>query len=140
MTRNYVQFGKFYITHRAGIVLLARSQYDMMNAKEYFGSFLYWTLFDPYAKQLMETIYGKNAVESGGVLWNLNRDNPDGYYRKAWAISREIGKENKGEEAVLSEKRERNLGLKLILKHPFRHLLPPYRLHGVGYLWNEVSG
>lgn len=121
MTRNYIHFGKFYITHRGGVVMLVRAKYNQMNATEYFGSFLYWTP-DNYAQKVLYENYGRNALSPGGVLYRLNRDNPEGYYKSGRAVRGIIEREHKGEVARNEERVEME-GMKQILQHPIRNLL-----------------
>lgn len=125
MVRNYVHFGSFYITGRGGVVLLIRAYYNMMNTKEYLGSFLYWTPDQYVEKTLVERYFGENADLKAGALERLNRDNHQtGYYRLARAVRGELMKVHRApEESPAVDKQLRSIARRKILAHPFRHIL-----------------
>ncbi len=79
--RNEAQFGRAFITERAGIALDLRSRYVAMTNNENLASFLYWTrthrlrdllpkLMDPadYANLIRETGYYQAALMRSGEL------------------------------------------------------------------------
>lgn len=122
--RNYIHFKSMRLAGRGGVVLSVRSQYNMMTAKEYFGSFLYWTP-DSYIKgNLIKALYGKGAWQEGGALGRLNRSNySDGYYRTGRAVRDRLIREYgaKGETSEV-DKGVRKAAFGKILSHPFRHI------------------
>jgi hypothetical protein len=120
MIRNYIQFKAMYITARSGVVMAVRTKYNTMNKDEYFGSFLYWTP-DSYARMKLAKKYGVNALNVGGILSNLNRENPEGYYKEGRNVRNRISKANGGGRAEVN-KLVKRIALKEILRHPFRHL------------------
>ena len=124
MVRNYIHFNELFISGRSGVILLIRAEHNKMNTKEYFGSFLVWTPGE-YAEKLLYKFYGNNALEVGGELERLNRENdPQSFYRSArnerTRLTKAYGLEREN-TAVNDELTDR---AKIrILTHPFKHAL-----------------
>jgi len=124
MFRNYIHFKHFYITGRAGLILSVRSQYDMMNAQEYFGSFLYWTPDQYVARKLLTVFWGRDALGPRGALWRLNRSNSSGYYKRGRAVRDAIlEKSEHRRETAAVDRQTKKEAIGKILRHPFRHIL-----------------
>jgi hypothetical protein len=124
MVRNRIHFGKFYIAGRAGVVLLVRAEYNMMNVREYFGSFLWWTPDDYVQKKLVARFFGKKAMYPGGAIAKLSRGNPRGYYKLSRAARSNVLKSYYASlETVAIDIEVRNAAKEKILSHPFRHIL-----------------
>ena len=124
MVRNYIHFGKLYITGRAGAVLAIRAEYDMMNTREYFGSFLFWTPDNYVRKKLIPRFFGEKALHPGGALERLLRNNyKTGYLRQATNKRKElIAAYGTGMETTVIDKEMRRYARNKILSHPFRHI------------------
>lgn len=124
MIRNYIHFNEFTITGRSGVVLLIRAEYNKMNVKEYFGSFLVWTPGE-ITEKLIDRFFGDNALELGGELERLNRDlDPQSFYRSARAQRKSLVKlygEDR-ENAAINNELE-SVAKRRILTHPFKHIL-----------------
>jgi len=124
MVRNYIHFDKFYISGRGGNILSIRAEYDMMNAREYFGSFLFWTPDNYVRKKLIPRFFGEKALHSGGALERLLRNNyKTGYLRQATNKRKElIAAYGTGMETTVIDKEMRRYARNKILRHPFRHI------------------
>jgi len=124
MVRNYIHFGKLYITGRAGAVLAIRAEYDMMNTREYFGSFLFWTPDNYVRKKLIPRFFGEKALHSGGALARLSKVNPRGYYKLGRAVRSNVVKSYGASlETAAIDTEVRNAAKEKILSHPFRHIV-----------------
>ncbi len=119
MMRNFIYFEDTTISLRGGVVLSIRANYNMMNKKEFWGSFLYWMPESTIHNKLFNRFYSKN-----GDLVRLNRGNPSSYYRspdEEWAkLLREYSELKNGPQMAERELRKR--AIKKILDHPFRHI------------------
>ncbi len=124
MVRNYIHFGKFYITGRAGVILSIRAEYNMMNTKEYFGSFLFWTPDNYVRKKLIPRFFGEKALHPGGALARLSEVNPRGYYKLGRAVRSNVAKSYGAPlETAAVDTEVRNAAKEKILSHPFRHIV-----------------
>ena len=124
MVRNYIQFNEFFISGRSGVILLIRAEYNKMNTKEFLGSFLIWTPGE-FAEKTLYKFFGNNALEVGGELERLNRNNdPQSFYRSArnerTRLTKAYGleRENTAVNDELTNRAKRR-----ILTHPFKHTL-----------------
>jgi len=113
--RNYYHFGRPYITERGGGVLNIRAEYNMMNASEYFASFLYWYPSSFTQKRLLPYFFGHS------VTARLNRGNENGFYQ--------IGRSGrtrlniKYQNAPLADKILIQDAIDRIKSHPIKHIL-----------------
>ncbi len=119
MIRNFIHFKDTTISLRGGVVLSIRANYNMMNKKEFWGSFLYWMPESTIRNKLFNRFYSNN-----GDLVRLNRGNPSSYYRspdEEWAkLLREYSELKNGPQ--LAERELRKRAMKKILDQPFRHI------------------
>lgn len=119
MTRNFIYFKDTTISLRGGVVLSIRTSYNMMNKKEFWGSFLYWMPDSRIRNKLINSFYGKNYV-----LIRLHRRHASSYFRSPdaeWAkLLREYSEFKNGPQMAERELRKR--AMKKILAHPFRHI------------------
>lgn len=119
MIRNFIYFKDTTISLRGGVVMSIRANYNMMNKKEFWGSFLYWMPESTIRNKLFNRFYSKN-----GDLVSLNRSNPSGYYcspDEEWAkLLREYSELKNGPQMAERELRKR--AMKNILAHPLRHI------------------
>jgi hypothetical protein len=123
MTRNYVSCDGFMISGRGGIVLLTRANYDMMNATEYAGSLFWWTPGHYVREVLLQKVFGKDAVSQKGVLANLNRENPDGFFGSAYGTMRTISKETGlSAQSLELDQQLKRMAVAKIREHPMRHV------------------
>ena len=123
MVRNYSVFRTLSICARGGHVLLIRSNFDMMTAKEFLGSFFYWTPNSlPNRVLSNEKIFGTNILSPGGSLEGLNDSLPTGYFQRSDPFVRNLIK-TKGLESPIVDKTLMRIGVQNILGHPFRHCL-----------------
>jgi len=123
MVRNYSVFRTLSICARGGHVLLIRSNFDMMTAKEFLGSFFYWTPNSlPNRVLSNEKIFGTNILSPGGSLEGLNESLPTGYFQRSDPFVRNLIK-TKGLESPIVDKTLMRIGVQNILGHPFRHCL-----------------
>ena len=119
MIRNFIYFKDTTISLRGGVVMSIRANYNMMNKKEFWGSFLYWMPESTIRNKLFNRFYSNN-----GDLVRLNRGNPSSYYRspdEEWAkLLREYSELKNGPQMAERELRKR--AMKKILAHPLRHI------------------
>lgn len=157
--RNYIYFKNPTITTRSGMVLLVRAKKNMLNVKEYFGAFWYWTLNGALAKssnleqslqqkgviverldQIKELFinlsYAKQSFQKGGIFERINRDNDSSYYKTAeneWEML--ITKKYSGypNSILLADAECKKIAINEILAHPVRHLLTtlPFMWRGI---------
>jgi 4-amino-4-deoxy-L-arabinose transferase-like glycosyltransferase len=124
MARNYMHFGRFFITERGGIVLLLRSECNMMNRKEYLGAFLYWAPDKYLSESLLKSFFGEDAIKPGGALERLNRLNDSSFYLRTKAIWAKVEKEFANQKkSEMVDKRLKSMAKTNILQHPVRHIL-----------------
>jgi len=123
MVRNYMHFGRFFITERGGNVLLLRAECNMMNRKEYLGAFLYWAPDKLLSESLLKCFFGQDAIKPGGALERLNRHNDSSFYLRTKAIWTKLEKEFGGQTGNVVDKKLKSMAKTKILKHPFRHIL-----------------
>lgn len=120
--RNEKQFGRAFITERAGIALDLRSRYVMMSNDETLASFLYWTrqkeLRDKLLPSLMERGRYKNLVRE------------EGYYAAALKRTAELESLHPRAEADRIQFKE---AAERILSHPLNYLktLPAITYRGM---------
>jgi hypothetical protein len=128
MVRNYSVFHTLSITARGGHVLLTRSDFDMMTAKEFLGSFYYWTpisLHSPFPfihTAGFKKFFGVNILSPGGSLEGLNESLPTGYYQRSDPFVRDLIK-TEGLESPIVDKTLMRIAFQNVLRHPFRHCL-----------------
>lgn len=112
--RNQRQFDRSFVAQHGGEILLYRSWLNMMSAKEYFSSFLYWSRFKPLKELVTE---------------NLPREYYDGLDPDSdTGISGEVKKRKmevfaQHENKALADKVLMRESVKRIFSHPVRHLL-----------------
>ncbi len=80
MCRNYVQFGVFGISERAGSVLAIRATQDLMTPEEYRGTFYVWAphRLRPAVGRLLG--FTARDLQRGGRLQHLNRSRTADFY------------------------------------------------------------
>ena len=119
MIRNFIYFKDTTISLRGGVVLSIRANYNMMNKKEFWGSFLYWMPYGHLRDKLINRFYGKNDV-----LARLHQRNPSSYFRSPdaeWAkLLKKYSAFKNGPQ--MAEREFRKRALKKISAHPFRHI------------------
>lgn len=155
--RNYIHFKLLKISERGPIVLLTRSEKNLMNIKEFFGSFFYWTwdglLFcysthDNYSKEkgVIGFINKKRAeikdflnlselIKEGAVFERLNRNNNSSFTSAAWNKYSKIEQKyaESSNSKYLIEKETEELAKDQIFAHPIRHILAtlPFAWRGI---------
>ena len=124
MVRNYIHFGRLFITERGCKVLLLRAETNIMNTKEYLGAFLYWAPDKYLSESLLKHFLGQDAIKPGGALERLNRQNDSSFYLRTKAIWTKLEKELGGQAGnTIVDKKLKSMAKTKILKHPFRHIL-----------------
>ena len=84
MARNAVEVGHFGISGRDGEVLAIRAEYGRMNWSEVPGAFAYWLREFPGIPAHTRVLNSvRRWLEPETGYTNFDRDNPDGYYRRA---------------------------------------------------------
>ena len=84
MARNAVEVGHFGISGRDGEVLAIRAEYGRMNWSEVPGAFAYWLREFPGIPAHTRALNSvRRWLEPETGYTNFDRDNPDGYYRRA---------------------------------------------------------
>jgi hypothetical protein len=116
MTRNFRQFGRFYITDRAGDVMAIRAEFNKMTADEYWGAFLWWTP-DPLCQKKATKVMQEER------RWiKLPGGNPEGYYAVAKALTNFLEPGEKFENPSQRDKAIQKRAMGELMRHPFRHL------------------
>ncbi|MEF2145615.1 MAG: glycosyltransferase family 39 protein [Desulfovibrionaceae bacterium] len=120
--RNQEQFGRGFITERAGIALDLRSRYSLMTGKEILASFLYWTRMSELRDDLLPRLMDRADYR------NLIRE--EGYYFQALQRSGELEAQYPRAEADLIQFRE---AAHRLLSHPLHYLrsLPSLTYRGM---------
>jgi len=113
--RNKYHFGRPYITERGGVVLGIRAEYNMMNASEYFASFLYWYPSSFTQKRVLPILFGQSVIK------RLDRKNDHGFYNRG--RSRRIELIAKYKNPPLADKILIEEAKDKIKTHPIRHTL-----------------
>jgi hypothetical protein len=124
MARNYVQFNRFTTGGGSGIVLLVRARKDLMSAKEYFASFVYWTPGDVKINDILLRGYFK--PQDFERFEDLNENSFLAVARKEGEILINDKMEegyNDQQAKMIVDAAQRKEGIREILRNPFRHIL-----------------
>jgi len=145
--RNYLNFNHAIITSRAGMVLLLRSEKNMMTPKEFFASFLYWTFNGDLFKEpeegksfrkgtmfncientrlaLLSHLRLDLEVKPGGLFERFNRTNDRSFFNAAANLYN--GVRNKyalsRDADLLTDLECQHIAINKIFNHPIRHFL-----------------
>ncbi len=124
MVRNYLHFDRFYITERAGAMLNVRAEKDLMNKKEFFAAFCYWSNCS-----FLQSL--RKPFENDPAFHRLIRGNPDSFYRTGRVRRLELNREH---GPVVADKLLLREAVEKITSHPFRHLAVtlPVMFRGMG--------
>ncbi len=141
MARNERQLGEFRLAGRGGVILLIRAEKNLMELKEYLGSFLYWTPYAPVRRGLVQAIFGEEALVEGGALGRLNRENDSSYYRTARKVRTDLVA-SEGTESKSVDDEIKRRAMALIMAHPLRHvaLTLPVAWRGIFVEGSELLG
>ncbi len=112
--RNYRQFDRSFVAQHGGEILLYRSWLNMMSAREYFSSFLYWSRFKPLKDMLTEN-FPREYYDG------LDPDSDTGISGEVKKRKREVFEQY--ENTALADKVLMDESMERILSHPIRHLL-----------------
>lgn len=153
MIRNYVQFEKFEVTQRGGVVLLIRAKNDLMSPEEMKGSIFYWApgwIRQEFIREIWN--FSRKDFELGGSMQRLNRDileiNKEAerngmpeeaisFYHQARAervklrnYYSQLGAENPAHLADVALQRE---AIEIIVSNPLRHIVMtiPFTWRGI---------
>ncbi len=116
MIRNYTHFDRFYISDRAGGVLVIRAEYNKMSTEDYWASFSWW-MPDPY---FQGKVGEKMNKERKHLM--LHRSNPTGHYRMAKSQKNFIKQGETFSSAAQKDKTLQKRAMMEIMKHPFKHI------------------
>ena len=114
MVRNYIQFGRFFIAERGGMILAIRAETNMMTRDEYLASFLYWSN-SSFLKEMMDRHFEE------ATLARLDPSAEGGFVQLARARRRALNDELKDSSAA--DERLFEESMRKIREHPVRHLL-----------------
>lgn len=119
--RNEAQFGRAFITERAGIALDLRSRYVTMSNQENLASFLYWTRTSTL-RDLLPSLMDPTSY--------ANLDRSIGYYRAALHRSGELEAEH---PRAVADKMQFNEAAERILTNPWGYVktLPAITYRGL---------
>lgn len=115
MARNLHHFDRFIITEGGGLVLKIRAGMNMMTAREYLASFLYWSESEYLAGELLPAAFGPGAATRVAGF------DPESFFWQAVNRRKELRRVEvrtaAADKILFREARAE------ILRHPVRHLL-----------------